>query len=430
VAERKEAMKCSRCPAEAGGATKYPRGWKKGPDDKPWCKACWAKAFEAFVLHLPVGAVTDARGREGDPATQKKRNDDFRQVVRTAWRLSTEMANRGIDTLRAAEPGLDAEGRLGRPPGVYLYGALNDVITAQWPKAAGSANAVLRRAAARYKDDRQAVLAEHRQNVATFKWPFPYPVPSKDWSAKMVRDHPIFSLPLPGGRWHVRIRNDPTAGLDRRRLAQVMAGEAVGGELSLVGRPVAANDNRHAHKFRRPGGGEARYFRLMLDLAGWFPRREVQPGEGVLVVKTLPGSFLVAQVDGDSRPWYLHADHVRRWLVARDAIQKRRADDFKAEGRVPARKRRRRNERLEVHNRKFANRLRTGIDELSRWLVNYAVRRRVAVVAYDDTEQDWLPNFPWRTFAAAVERKLGQHGIDFSARGPAVGGDARDETTE
>lgn len=396
---------------------RLPFGWHTDGGDRPHCKDCWNKAYRPLtVTGVVAGPLTDLPPQEAGELWA-----ELRAAVMDAWGASTRLANWTVTELLRSEPGRAHRAKLEKLT-AYLYGLFGgSPLRGEWGGATQSANAVMRWAEAKYRDQRFAVQVTNAASAMTFRWPVPLPVPEQSWSLRTERDHFVLGVPLGGQKWDLRLRNDPTMGRHRERLGQLLDGRAVPGELRLCGNP--AGDDRNGVRFRRPGGGESRHVRLMARISGWFPKGEPVAGEGDLLVTTGAASLLSAVVPGDTDPWVVHADHVREWVIASAAMRRRWSDDLKAEGRTPARIRRRRADAAERHNGKYARRLDSACEEISAWVANYAARRKVGRVVYDDAVRDWCPAFAYSRLRESIRRKVGERGLEFVASGEAVEGE-------
>lgn len=404
---------CARCGARKQ-SKRLPFGWHADAGGAPHCKGCWHAAYRPLtVTGVVAGPLTDLPPDAAGAAWA-----DLRAAVVAAWGASTRLANWAVTELLRHEPPRAGGGKLEKLS-PYLYGLFGQSpLRGEWGGAAQSANAILRWAEAKYRAQRFAVQVTHAATAMTFRWPVPYPVPEQAWGLRAEREHFVLSVPVGGTRWALRLRNDPTMMRHRERLGQVLDGRAVPGELRLCGSP--ADGTRNGVTVRRPGGGETRHVRLMARISGWFPRAEPAAGTATLVVTTGAASLLSAAVPGDAEPWVVHADHVREWVVAGAAMRRRWAADLKAEGRVPARVRRRRADAAERHNGKYARRLASACEEVSAWVAGYARRRKVARVVYDDAVRDWCPAFAYARLREAVRRKVEALGVEFVASAGAV----------
>lgn len=418
----KKTHHCPRC-AKTVENVKAPRGWHKIPNGTLICDECFPKAYQPICIRLPIAGP--------HPHTNQPQPwDTLRTSVSLAWDQSMRLANWAITEILKNEPAqLPDQARLPKLS-VYLYGAFGESkLRPHWGGAAQSANAVLRLAEQKYRALRGQIQGTHSASAPTFRWPTPFPVPRQAWSAYWVpnganpRGHAVLSIPLLGEqRFELRVRNDRTTPIHLQRLGMVLDGSAIGGELRVVAKPTSPNDRKNGVQFRRPGGGETKWFRLLVHISAYVPVTERRPPDGkVMTVHTGADSLLYAEVEDDDEPWVVHADHVRQWVIASKRIRQRRSDDLKHEERMPAKKRRRRNEAMARHNGKYERRLTSACEQISAWVVNYAKRRRVSVIHYDETVRDFCPDFSYARLRELIRRKSEAIGLTFLLpHGPAA----------
>lgn len=411
TAEKKPCV-CDLCTKTVASA-RSPRGWHRTPDKRLLCGDCWAKSYRARCIRLPVAGPYNPSGE-----AQPEQWAALRTAVIAAWDSATRLANWTVTEILRNEPAQTPGQRL---PALetYLYGAFGAApFRGEWAGAAGSANAVMRFVEQSYKAKRGQIQALHSATAPTYRWPYPYPVPKQAWSARVEQEHVIVSIPLGGERVELRIRNDPTSRYYLRQMVDIIEGRASGGELKLIGQHVQPNDRRNGIAFRRPGGGESRWVRLTIMVSGYFPATEPRVGiAGTMRVTTGANSLLYAECDGDSEPWVVHGDHIREWVVASRAMRQRWSDDTKAETRRPNRIKNRRRDAAERHNGKYQRRLHSACEEVSAWVVNYARRRRVASILYDDSCVEFAPGFAYGNLRLLLERKSAENGIEIISSG-------------
>lgn len=249
---------------------------------------------------------------------------------------------------------------------------------------------------------RFAVMWKCDASASTFRWPYPWPVPSdkgktlRIWRSEEGR--PMASVLLPGGRVTVRLGDGSEyrrqlrqfdwliANIDRMKQAKITGrfdcGRLVGADLRLVGQFDAA-----------------------------------EKVEGVdAIVRTGGESLFAAVVDGDDgNPFVYHADHLKGIIHAYDRWRHRFARDLKHEKRWPADKRRRTvfGAAAQARMDKMGNRLDWERKQAAVMLVGFLKRRGVGVLHYDDSERDYLPRFDWTATRMAVACKCEEMGIEF-----------------
>jgi hypothetical protein len=187
----------------------------------------------------------------------------------------------------------------------------------------------------------------------------------------------------------------------------MVAGVAVAGELALYRQRANAADHRNGVADRDSGGQRASY-RVMCKMVAWLPREPASKSDGVLFVRTDKDALLVALNAKDEKLWVLNADHVKRWQAEHRRKLNRWSDDQKAENRPPNFQARR-----EAASTKYRRRIDSACHEAAAQLVNYAARRRFAVIRYDDAIRDFLGQFSWDRLRGLIREKADAKGIVF-----------------
>jgi hypothetical protein len=396
-----ETIQCGQCGREQKtkpikDGMRLPPGWKR--TDAVYCKGCWSEAYVLRAVTLPVAGV--AEGGEWS---------EFWDALKAGWSAATDIANWAVtelarnDTPRTA----DAE-KLATMPRVYLYPGARKVAPALDPS---SVVALLHAIEGRYRKARLATMWFRSAAHPVYRYPMPIPIHNQSWSCvEGDGGRPSLSIRLGGRRWVLALA---TAQHHRQLGAwrQILAGAAVAGELSLLAREVTGSDRRRAGEKREAGGGRRRSLRVMAKMVAWFPRREEAARDGVLYVRTDAEHLLVYHVGTDGEPAYWDAAHARR----RQGQHRRHLDslahDAKAEKRMPSIAGLQIGERRELWARKYRDRIDSLCHETTAIVANFADRRRIATVVYDDTCKSYLDQFPWHKLRDQLRYKLNERGI-------------------
>ncbi len=232
------------------------------------------------------------------------------------------------------------------------------------------------------------VLWTHAASLPTHRYPVPFPMHNQSWTPEIdENDKPVVRILL-GDGWH-RLRLK--AGKQfRRQLAsfrQMVDSEAVRGELAIY-----------------QSGDQ-----LMLKMVAWLKRPEATcERTGVLHVRTAADKLLVAVNAKDETLWNYNGDHLKRWRAEhRDQLQ-RWSEDAKFENRPAPDFAQRRRAATEKYQRRMA----TATHEIAAKLAGYAVRRKFAVVRYDDSVRGYLDHpGPWARLRQLIAEKLDAEGI-------------------
>jgi hypothetical protein len=176
---------------------------------------------------------------------------------------------------------------------------------------------------------------------------------------------------------------------------------------------------RQLASFRSICSGEAKYGELDLYRAGsdlfckmvaWLPRRQPQEGRsGVLYVRTAPDALLVAFNAKDEALWRYNADQVRRWTAEHSTRLQRWSEDTKAEERPYPRFA----ERREAAANKYHHRLHSSADQAAAHLANYAARRKLLAVDYNDSDRSYCTEYVWFHLRERIAMLLDERGIEF-----------------
>jgi hypothetical protein len=384
-------IQCARCTRTvqvtptATGEARLPRAWKRHAD-AVWCDRCWHAAYVLRAVTIPVAAPLDVDGSTGEAASWSA----LRTALRTSWQGATAIANWAVAQLATADAvRTPAMPSLPPMPRVYLYPGARRIAPEVTPT---SVAAILRAVEARYRARRYHVVWRRAEALPTYRYPAPYPVHNQAWHAAVTDEGALtVSVPLAGQRWTLRLRGGVRFARLARAVRSLIAGEAVAGELALLQRGTD----------------------VLCKMVLWLPRpagREGRAAAGTLVVRTGGDALWTYHVD-DEEPRYLHADQVRRWILAYDRRRQRLAHDTKAEKRPTKRRGRGIAEARAVWGAKHRARLDSWAHEATAMLAGYAARQHVALVIYDDRDRSYLPRAPWALLRERLRYKLDAVGI-------------------
>jgi hypothetical protein len=187
----------------------------------------------------------------------------------------------------------------------------------------------------------------------------------------------------------------------------MVTGEAVRGELALY--RIRAHDGKLAG---RPNGDQKVKYTVMCKMVAWFPRGEKgspHPATNSLKVVTATDALLVALNARDERVWRYHGDHLRRWIAEHRRVLGRLADDQKAKQRSGPPFADRRSAAVV----KYRNRISSAIREIAAQVVGYGARRGFGMLEYDDSVNDFSPEFPYAALRVQISRKCEAAGLKF-----------------
>jgi hypothetical protein len=396
------AIGCSVCGAArqtkptANGLPRLPTRWHR-LSDQIVCANCWSQKYMLRAVTFPV---TGPVGRDWK---------DLRAALVSCWAHSTALANWCVTELAKADVvRMPNDGKtLPAMPRIYLYPEARR----RFPDMSATAlNAVLHTTERRYRKARLGVIWRCEANLPRYRYPAPYPVNNQGWKAYYGPDKaPLVDLPLAGERWTLRLDSWWNRKRQLLSFGKIVSGEAVKGELAIYRVRANPGDHRSGIKESSNGGGPAVHYRIMVKMSAWLPRKETGARQGLLTVQT--GTDCLWMVDGE--PW-LYADNVRRWCENHSRFLKRVSSDNKYEKRWPKRARANLTAYRELRCQKFHNRIRSAVQEWTAMLVNYADRRGIAEIQYDDSEKSYLTSFPWYDMARLLQQKSDDRGIRMS----------------
>jgi hypothetical protein len=222
-----------------------------------------------------------------------------------------------------------------------------------------------------------------------------------------MADRPVVRVRLGERWWSLRLKGGPRFKAQTEAYRQIVSGAAVRGELALY--RIRAHDGKLA---ARPNGDQRVKYTVMVKMVAWFPLSEKGPAHTAtdsLKVVTAKDTLLVALNARDERVWRYHGDHLRRWVAEHRRMVGRLADDQKAEQRpAPAFA-----DRRSAAAVKYRNRMSSAVREIAAQLVGYAARRGFGTLEYDDSVNDFSPEFPYAALRGQISSKCEAAGLKF-----------------
>lgn len=405
-------LSCSHCgetkevKPTPNGEPRLPRGWKRL--DGVFCSKCWSLKYAIRAVTIPVTGPLDSSDW---PA--------FRESLKTVWRHATRLSNWAQTTLYARDVrrGED-DAKLPPMPTCYLYGEARDGFHG-WNDGTldkASAGDILQSCEQRYRSQRYEVLWTAERSLASYRYPQPYPFRPDNIRLGLDDDGRMqASIRIAGVRWMVRLAGGSQYRRQLAGLRQLLENSELMAQGAVY--QVASNkgDHRNGVSGRNNGNGGGYQSRVMLKVVGWFPVSE-RDAKGTLFVRTDADSLIVALDAKDVRLWFYNGDHAKRiCLKHQDHMRrlKRLSDDRKAERRKPNREGLPYQEMVSNVSKKDRDRLTTMCLEVSASLVNFAKRRKMKTVQYDDSERGFSEYFPWAKLKLMVKQKCRASGIEF-----------------
>ena len=121
-----------------------------------------------------------------------------------------------------------------------------------------------RSVAAQYRARRYEVVWTCAASLPTFRYPVPFPLPNQAWTVAFENNAPMVSVRLGDKRMKLRLKGSPQFRRQRSAVEQMVAGEAVRGELAIY---------RHRST-------------ITVKLVSWLPRSAPMERCATLAVKT------------------------------------------------------------------------------------------------------------------------------------------------
>lgn len=398
---------CSTCKTEPKQTLKgrLPRGWKR-LEAELVCSKCW---HDRFFLRAITFAVSGPIVKEDWPALREALQEGWSQSTRLCNWASTELAK--ADVIR--QPNMDKLPRFDPP---YLYPDARKLFPGL---ASQTVVALLNTVQRKYAQARYERIWLGNVSLQSYKYPVPLPVPAAGYACELMKRGedrvPVVHLRIGDTRFSLLLRGGIEWARQLHNFTLLVKGQAEQCEAAIGRRLVTESDTWNGVQERDAGGGTRRHYRIMLKLVAWLPRKVDGKKQKVkeLSLKTGKECFWRAELDG-GKPWLLHADHVRRWVLSHANRLQHLSDDQKFEQRRTAQARRPLNEHRGQLARKQNDRLDTWCHTAAALFTQWCVRQRVTRVQYDETGGYYLEKFPWHRIKTLLKEKLNVAGIDFA----------------
>lgn len=387
------------------GLIMLPRGWRRW-GGKVWSDKAWQSHFRPIVVTVGV-----AKPLEGTWA-------ELAQAVDFMRRRCADVANWHMSQLFThEEQAVRRDGKLPPFPSGFSEYQRCAAIAPDMPKA--SMCEAMRIASAKYRALRGKLLLARSVSLPSFRT---LPVLLKGETVKLTslaigpEQRLVLEARIKDQRWKLLLaaRRGDQRGL--RVLQRVSAGELESGTVQLDWR-FAGNGSQQART--AAGGGEKRRRSLVARLVVFVERRPRNPqAADVLAVSTQTDGLLAATLGSDpEKVWFFNAQHLPRRVAAHAERNQKMSEDRKAERRMPRRRGIQMNDHGDRYCRKHADFIRTLIQQCARSLVNYALRRRVAKIFYDDSVRTYVQSFPYFALCERIAQVCELEGVLFEKAG-------------
>jgi hypothetical protein len=384
-------MTCTRCQRPAKG-DRLPHQWKR-TGEATYCPACLQQQYLIRTIALPVVEPIDATWA------------DFRAALTEAWAQVTAAANWMVTELYARDIQRQGQARMPPMPRVYLYPEARRLFPGLAPLTVASLEHTTQ---AVYRAARYHVIWTRTRSLPTYRYPMPLPLHTQLWRPTRVHKRPVVRVRIGDHWWALRLKGGPRCHRQVTAYAQILAGEAIAGELALY--------RRRAHDgplVARPNGMQRTAYTVACKMVAWLPRTSqdvLGPAVGLLRVQTGPDALLVALDPQDGR-WRYHGDQIRRWSAEfRKTRQHFAQDQHEAHGSTPAFADRRTAMAL-----KYQRRMQSAVREATAHLIAYARRRRCGRLQYDDSVRTFCPEFPFAALREWLRTQCDRAGIAFES---------------
>lgn len=383
----KSTGKTIECKVTKLGNPKLPKGWKwRG--DAVYSKEAWNSLYCLRAITVPiVSPVCETNS----PDALKEAWTVLNEQLKDAWQHSTEAANWACKYLWSHDVTRQQDDdKCPTMAPVYLYG-LRD-----WSGWSQSAGAVLRTVEAQYRKKRYEIVWTGSSGVPNVRYPYPYPIHNASWELVQESGGQItFGCRLPSGRITVRVR---TKNKPRTRIADLK---------HLIDNPDLRGE---ASLIKKHDGT------IMVKMVGWFPKT-VRVASGELWVRTSAIHLLTLFNEKEEELQKINGDWIRQKVLGHEAMLQRWHDDMKLERRLPKRLARKTKEDIRVRCDKMHARLKTFIDQTAAQIVNYAIRRKLDTIRYDDSEKGYFTAFPWFKMKERLEVVCNRENVKFEGFG-------------
>lgn len=365
----KVVIHCAACGVEHGATggksgPRLPGGWKRDPNEQPYCAACWHARYVLRAVTIPIAAPASSDWKE------------LRERLREAWGESRRLANWALRKLYAAdqerEPG---QQKLGKAPQVYLYPEAREFCPALPPQSVVS---ILRAVERKYRAKRYEVLWTGAASLPNHRYPQPLPVHNSAWSFRRGEDkEPLLSFRIGGERIAVRLRGGAGFARQLRALDKLDGGGAIAGELSI---------------YRRKDAETGRSDTLAKCVL-WLPReaRRERLRAGTLAVFT-GRDGISAGLPEDEQPWLYDLTHLASVVIGHGKRLRAWSRQYRSEN---AGLRKKIAAQREAACAKYRHRIDSLTHEATAALVKHAERRGVLAIEWDDSDRSLCEGLPW-----------------------------------
>ena len=372
--------KCCICGLErntkstAKGEARTPKGWKNHAGQL-YCADDWRKKYVLRAITMQIASPSD-----GSDSSWK----DFRLELKAMWAATTQACNWMSTELYAQDVRRNGEDKMPPMTRVYLYPKAR----LRFPSIPSQTVAALENTVqAKYRAKRYDVIWRCAATLATYRYPTPFPIPNRGWTASIESDKPMVRARIGERRWELRLKASVRFRRQLNAFRQIASGDAIQGEMVLMesGKDVACK------------------------LVAWFPRQAQATRTGTLVARSASQKLLIALNEKDEKLWVYNGDQLPRWAAEhRDQLQ-RWSEDQKAEHRPDPPFAERRGHAAAKYNQRMAS----ACHAIAAMLVGYAERRRFAAIRWDDSDQSFAPQFPWFRLHELIREKADALGIAF-----------------
>lgn len=403
-----------------------------------YCPDCWETAFYARCISIPVATPLNMVW------------DDFGRLVAESWLESTVLHRLLVQAFIKDEAAMNTEMKKfpAYPKKLDAYQMARELAPNMH---SGSASHIAKTVWAKYKRERYKVWWDG-ENLSNFRYPQPCIMRAQDVQvgtdvdARSGTRYPTLQGNLRGTKVIMRLKSGKDYKRSLATIDRIVAGEVKLGNVMLTGKPHHWSGHRYQLdniKDRNEKSRNRFYVQVIARLSVHIPRKpfELVGGEVPILVRTCRWSLFtwkfeeskVFVTNGDDlRKRYnayknqtdpervkrqlarlerlmdqsgMTSEQVRERLIGHDRVRRRLADDCKY---MRDRKRRLSMEdlisiRSAKHQEWTVTMLRQRIAEV----IKQAVRNKVNIMRYDDTEQRFHKHMPWASirkwFAEACE---------------------------
>lgn len=408
---------CSQCSKaqeakeSSPGKIRAPKGWVRTGtgDDTLVCAKCWGTRYATRTISVPVSGPV---GLEWP---------DLRKLWRQASQDARVLANWAYRHLVSIEPPKTPEGKLGKYPKVYLYGNATASGPGWGTLGAAVGSQVLRQVEADYRADRYEMYVLGTRSTRCYGRGIPIHVAAQGIRLTEEEGRIYVSLPVGGQRVQLRLSGSHRHRRQVMRLRRLIAQPLLIGSAKLYERKKPGGEATDGQQGRENGGGARYKTELIVGISGEEERRGADNREGTLHVRTDKDSLLIALTPDGDKVWYYHADHVKRLLMMHDrhlGRLQRMSDDRKMERRRPRRFGADFASNVQAQCKRDRDRTRSAIQQVAAHFVAYAVRQRVDLIVFDDTDRSFGGSVPWAALREAIRQGCEFRNINFECKGP------------